>query len=46
VRRRRGAFEPSQNLRQLLFEELELSNLLLHGVQLLRHQGVQSGAHG
>jgi hypothetical protein len=42
----RGRLEPLEHLRQLPLEQLEVSNLLLDSVQLLRHEGVQSGTHG
>jgi len=46
VRRRRGGLEPVEYLRQLSLEQLKFGDLLLHGTQLLGHQGVQSGTHG
>jgi hypothetical protein len=35
-----------EHLRQLSLEQLEFGDLLPDGVQLLRHEGVQSGTHG
>jgi len=35
-----------EHLRQLPLEYVELGNVLLDGAQLLRHEGVQAGAHG
>jgi hypothetical protein len=46
VRRGRSRLEPLEPLRQLPFEQLEFGDLLLNGVQLLRHERVHSGTHG
>ena len=46
VRRRRNRLEPLEDLRQLPLEELAFGDLLLDGVQLLRHKCVQAGTHG
>jgi hypothetical protein len=35
-----------EDLRQLPLEELAFGDLLLDGVQLLRHKCVQAGTHG
>jgi hypothetical protein len=45
VRRRRGRLEPMEHLQQLPLEYVEFGNLLLHAVQLLRHQCLQAGTH-
>ena len=45
VRRRRNRLEPLEDLRQLPLEELAFGDLLLDGVQLLRHEFVQAGTH-
>jgi len=34
-----------EHLRQLPFEQLAFGNLLLDGMQLLRHEGMQAGTH-
>jgi hypothetical protein len=34
-----------EHLRELPLKQLKFGNLLLHGTQLLRHQGVQSRTH-
>jgi len=46
MRHGRGCLEPLEHLRKLSLEQLEFGDLLLDGAQLLRHEGVQSGAHG
>ena len=40
-----GRLEPLEHLRQLPFEQLKFSDLLLDSVQLLRHERLQAGAH-
>jgi hypothetical protein len=45
VRRGRGRLEPLEHLRQLSFQQLKFSDLLLDGAQLLRHEGLQAGTH-
>jgi hypothetical protein len=40
-----GRLEPLEHLRQLPLKHLELGNLLLDGMQLLRYERVQAGTH-
>jgi hypothetical protein len=42
----RSRLEPLEHLRQLPLEQLKFGDLLSHGLQLLGHEGVQSGPHG
>jgi hypothetical protein len=45
VRRGHVRLELLQHLRQLPLKHVEFGDLLLDGVQLLRHEGVQAGTH-
>jgi hypothetical protein len=45
MRRGGGRLEPVKHLRQLPLEDLEFSDLLLDGAQLLRHERMEAGTH-